>query len=74
MSTRKGLVLDAKILIRAVLGRRIRSLLEAHEDTTDFTHRMSALTTPVSTSQECSPVVVRIRKWVWRCSSRSRRW
>ena len=36
MSTRKGLVLDANILIRAVLGRRVRSLLEAHEDSTDF--------------------------------------
>ncbi len=36
MSTRKGLVLDANILIRAVMGRRVRSLLEAFEGTTDF--------------------------------------
>ena len=36
MSTRKGLVLDANILIRAVLGRRVRSLLETYEDYTDF--------------------------------------
>lgn len=36
MSTRKGLVLDANILIRAVMGRRVRSLLEAFEDTTEF--------------------------------------
>ncbi len=36
MSTRKGLVLDANILIRAVLGRRVRSLLETYEDSTDF--------------------------------------
>jgi predicted nucleic acid-binding protein len=36
MSARKGLVLDANILIRAVLGRRVRSLLETYEDSTDF--------------------------------------
>jgi predicted nucleic acid-binding protein len=36
MSTRRGLVLDANILIRAVLGRRVRSLLEAYEDSADF--------------------------------------
>ena len=36
MSSRRGLVLDANILIRAVLGRRVRSLLEAYEDSTDF--------------------------------------
>jgi predicted nucleic acid-binding protein len=36
MNTRKGLVLDANILIRAVMGRRVRSLLEAFEGTTDF--------------------------------------
>ncbi len=28
MSSSKGLVLDANILIRAVLGKRVRSLLE----------------------------------------------
>lgn len=36
MSVRRGLVLDANILIRAVLGRRVRSLLETYEDSTDF--------------------------------------
>jgi len=36
MRTRKGLVLDANILIRAVMGRRVRFLLETFEDTTDF--------------------------------------
>ena len=36
MSARKGLVPDANILIRAVLGRRVRSLLETYEDSTDF--------------------------------------
>lgn len=36
MNARKGLVLDANILIRAVLGRRVRSLLETYEDSTDF--------------------------------------
>lgn len=36
MSARKGLVLDANILIRAVLGRRVRSLLETYEDSASF--------------------------------------
>ena len=36
MSAGKGLVLDANILIRAALGRRVRSLLETYEDSTDF--------------------------------------
>jgi PIN domain len=36
MSVRKGLALDANILIRAVLGKRVRSLLETYEDSVDF--------------------------------------
>ncbi len=36
MSARKGLVLDANILIRAVLGKRVRAVLLAYEDTADF--------------------------------------
>ena len=32
MNPRKGLVLDANILMRAVLGRRVRELMEACED------------------------------------------
>jgi len=32
----RGLVLDANILIRAVLGRRVRALLETHEDSAAF--------------------------------------
>jgi len=36
MSARKGLVLDANILIRAALGTRVRSLLETYEDSADF--------------------------------------
>ncbi len=32
----KGLVLDANILIRAVLGTRVRSLLERYEDVVEF--------------------------------------
>ena len=32
----KGLVLDANILIRAVLGHRVRALLEKYEDEVDF--------------------------------------
>lgn len=36
MSSSKGLVLDANILIRAVLGKRVRSLLEKYEDSVEF--------------------------------------
>jgi predicted nucleic acid-binding protein len=36
MTAHKGLALDANILIRAVLGKRVRSLLEAYEDSTNF--------------------------------------
>ena len=36
MNTRKGLVLDANILMRAALGRRVRELLEAYEDVATF--------------------------------------
>jgi predicted nucleic acid-binding protein len=32
----KALVLDANILIRAVLGRRVRRLLESYADSTSF--------------------------------------
>jgi hypothetical protein len=35
MTQRKGLVLDANILLRAVFGR-VRELLEAFEDTVTF--------------------------------------
>ena len=33
---RRTLVLDANILIRAVLGQRVRQILEAHADDVDF--------------------------------------
>ena len=36
MNPRKGLVLDANILMRAVLGRRVRVLLETYEDAASF--------------------------------------
>ncbi len=36
MNQRKGLVLDANILMRAVLGRRVLELLEAYEDVATF--------------------------------------
>ncbi|MGD0008146.1 MAG: PIN domain-containing protein [Terriglobia bacterium] len=36
MNPRKGLVLDANILMRAVLGRRVRGLLETYEDAATF--------------------------------------
>jgi predicted nucleic acid-binding protein len=36
MNPQKGLVLDANILMRAVLGRRVRELLEAYEDVANF--------------------------------------
>jgi predicted nucleic acid-binding protein len=36
MTQRKGLVLDANILLRAVFGQRVRELLEAFEDAMTF--------------------------------------
>lgn len=36
MSERKGLVLDANILVRAVFGRRVLQILEAYEDEARF--------------------------------------
>jgi len=33
---RRALVLDANILIRAVLGQRVRRILEAHADNVSF--------------------------------------
>jgi hypothetical protein len=35
MTSRKGLVLDANILSRAVLGQRVRQILEGYEDQTN---------------------------------------
>jgi predicted nucleic acid-binding protein len=36
MNSRKGLVLDANILLRAVFGTRVRRLLETYEDVARF--------------------------------------
>ena len=36
MTSGRGLVLDANILIRAVLGRRVRALLKTYEDSIAF--------------------------------------
>jgi len=36
MKERKRLILDANILLRAVFGIRVRSLLEAYEDSVAF--------------------------------------
>lgn len=36
MNPRKGLVLDANILLRAVFGTRVRQLLEMYEDVAGF--------------------------------------
>ena len=36
MNGRKGLVLDANILIRAVFGQRVRQILEAYENVASF--------------------------------------
>jgi len=36
MISGRGLVLDANILIRAALGRRVRSLIETYEDSAGF--------------------------------------
>ncbi len=36
MTAHKGLVLGANILFRAVLGQRVRQILEAYEDQANF--------------------------------------
>jgi predicted nucleic acid-binding protein len=36
MNPRKGLVLDANILLRAIFGIRVRQILEAYEDVAAF--------------------------------------
>lgn len=36
MTERKGLVLDANILLRAVFGERVRQILESYEDRVAF--------------------------------------
>jgi predicted nucleic acid-binding protein len=36
MNGRRGLVLDANILVRAVFGRRVREILEFYEDVASF--------------------------------------
>ena len=36
MTPRKGLVLDANILLRAVFGQRVRQILEDYEDQANF--------------------------------------
>lgn len=36
MNLRKGLVLDANIMLRAVFGIRVRQILEAYEDVAAF--------------------------------------
>jgi predicted nucleic acid-binding protein len=36
VNTRKGLVLDANILLRAVFGRRVQQILEVYEDKANF--------------------------------------
>ena len=36
MTARKGLVLDANILLRAVFGQRVRQILEVYEDQANF--------------------------------------
>lgn len=36
MSARKGIVLDANILIRAALGIRVCTMLEAYEEEVEF--------------------------------------
>ncbi|HXJ95705.1 MAG TPA: hypothetical protein VMT20_22925 [Terriglobia bacterium] len=42
MNSRRGLVLDANILMRAVLGRRVRELLERYKTRQPFTVPTSA--------------------------------
>jgi hypothetical protein len=45
MTTRKGLILDANILLRAVFGQRVLHVLERYEGEARFHTRTSAFRT-----------------------------
>lgn len=49
----RAIVLDANILIRAVLGKRVRELLVENADRVQFFHPMWPTLTPVSTFPHC---------------------
>lgn len=49
MNSRKGLVLDGNILLRAVFGTRVRQVLETYEDPLVSAVRMCALGRPKNT-------------------------
>lgn len=48
MNPRRGLVLDYNILMRAVLGHRVRELLERHEDSAAFYKPDACSATPAA--------------------------
>jgi hypothetical protein len=49
----KAIVLDANILIRAVLGKRVRELIVSNAGAVQFFAPDVAMRTPESTSQTC---------------------
>ena len=50
---RRAIVLDANILIRAVLGQRVRRILEAHADSISFFVPETVLPDAVGDWREC---------------------
>ena len=52
-----NVTIDANILLRAVLGRRVRVLLEMYEDVANFYSPTSAFRTPVTMSRRSSKSV-----------------
>lgn len=51
--SQKSIVLDANILIRAVLGKRVRELIAVNAETVQFFAPMLRTLTPESTFQRC---------------------
>ena len=70
MTLTRGLALDANILIRAALGKRVHALLKAYEDLVAF-YTPVASTMPASTFHRYSAAGATTRKPVSRCSIRS---
>ena len=69
MTRRKGLVLDANILLRAVFGQRVRELLEAFEDAVTFIVPMCVSMTRenISPMSQLAAGSIRFRDWLsWR--------
>lgn len=70
----KAIVLDANILIRAVLGKRVRELLFEHAATGQFLHLAWPMPMPASTFPDCWKSAASAAPPPWRFWTRSNPW